>query len=471
MEEGTAMERLKKLGALFLFLPLAFVISCGGPGTVASGTPAAGATVYTLGTDASPTMPNIVSFVATVSGATLSDGSTSASLTTTSQTLDFAKLSGLHTLLDLNSVPAGTYTTVNIMLGAATISWLDTSAVATGGAPVVSTATPTLTSSNVSVTLAQPLTLNGGDTVGLFVDFDLAKSISIDGSGNVTVNPTFNIRALAANDVQREIDCFFAGVVSVSGNTMVIQGPHGRQYTVSTDGNTFFGPNDGLSTFNTNTIVSVSGTIDPATHDIDADEVLVVSTDGFFADGLNTFVSPTPGPATSLQVFVRSELPDGAGIPLGEISTFGLNGSEIYRIGFINLPITSLLFNQSSLTPGQRVAIGGALDTSTNPPGLAVHRVILQRQGQEGSWVSGSTQVSSGNAGSFQLTDNRLAGVLLPSPLTVMTTNATLFINTTGLSALTGTNPIDLRVVGHVLIDPATTQPVFVARSVELIND
>jgi Domain of unknown function (DUF4382) len=466
------MERLKKLGALFLFLPLAFVISCGGgPSSIATGTPAEGATVYTLGTDASPTMPNIVSFVATVSGATLSDGSITADLTTTPQTLDFAKLSGLHTLLDLNTVPPGTYTTVNIMLGAATISWLDTSAVATGGAPVVSTTTPTLTVSNVPVTLDKPLTLNGGDTVGLFVDFDLAKSISIDGSGNVTVNPTFNIRALGANDVQREIDCFFASFVSASGNTFVIQGPHGRQFTVSTDSNTFFGPNDGLASFTTNTILSVSGTIDPATHDIDADEVLVVSTDNFFADGLNTFVSPAPGPATSLQVFVRSELPEGAGLTLGGISTFGLNGSEIYRIGNINLPITTLLFNQSSLTPGQRVAIGGALDTSTSPPGLAVHRVILQRQGQEGSWVSGSTVVSSGNAGSFTLMDNDLAGVLLPSPLTVMTTNATFFINMSGLSTLTGTNPINLRVVGHVLIDPATSQPVFVARSVELIND
>jgi len=468
------MERLKTVGSLFLLLPLAMLISCGGGAGNSSNTGTASqqsATVYTLGTDASPTMPNIVSFVATVSGATLSDGSTTADLTTTPQTLDFAKLSGLHTLLDLNSVPPGTYTTVNIMLGAATISWLDTSAVATGGAPVVSTATPTLTSSNVSVTLAQPLTLNAGDTVGLFVDFDLAKSITIDGSGNVTVNPTFNIRSLAANDVQREIDCFFASFVSASGNTFVIQGPHGRQYTVSTGSNTFFAPNDGLSTFNSNTILSVSGTIDPATHDIDADEVLVVSTDGFFADGLNTFVSPSPGAATSLQVFVRSELPDGAGLTLGDISTFGLNGTEIYRIGFINLPITTLLFNNSSLTPGQRVAIGGALDTSTSPPGLTVHRVILQRQGQEGAWVAGSTQVTNGNAGSFQLNDNSLAGVLLPTPLTVMTTNFTTFINMNGLSSLTGTAAINVRVVGHVLIDPTTSAPVFVARSVEEIND
>jgi hypothetical protein len=36
---------------------------------------------------------------------------------------------------------------------------------------------------------------------------------------------------------------------------------------------------------------------------------------------------------------------------------------------------------------------------------------------------------------------------------------------------LTGSGAINVRVVGHVLIDPATSQPVFVARAVEEIND
>src|ERR1700689_5004351 len=104
------MERTKKVGSLFLLLPLAMLISCGGGAGNSSNTGTASqqsATVYTLGTDASPTMPNIVSFVATVSGATPSDGSPTRDLTPPPQTLDFAKLSGLHTLLDLNSVPPG----------------------------------------------------------------------------------------------------------------------------------------------------------------------------------------------------------------------------------------------------------------------------------------------------------------------------------------------------------------------------
>jgi hypothetical protein len=75
--------------------------------------------------------------------------------------------------------------------------------------------------------------------------------------------------------------------------------------------------------------------------------------------------------------------------------------------------------------------------------------------------------VQNNNAGTFQLNDQWTAGVLLPQPLTVMTTNDTNFINLSGLGALTGTQPISIRVVGFILINQATGQPVMVARSVE----
>ncbi len=59
----------------------------------------------------------------------------------------------------------------------------------------------------------------------------------------------------------------------------------------------------------------------------------------------------------------------------------------------------------------------------------------------------------------------------MPQPLTVLTTNSTNFINLSGLSALTGMQAIPLRVVGFILIDPATGTPVMVARSVEQLTD
>ena len=81
--------------------------------------------------------------------------------------------------------------------------------------------------------------------------------------------------------------------------------------------------------------------------------------------------------------------------------------------------------------------------------------------------MPGSTVIQSGNNGTFQLSDQSTAGVLLPNPLTVITTNQTNFINLSGLSALSGASALPIRVVGFVLENPSTGTPVMVARSVE----
>jgi len=46
----------------------------------------------------------------------------------------------------------------------------------------------------------------------------------------------------------------------------------------------------------------------------------------------------------------------------------------------------------------------------------------------------------------------------------------TNFINLSGLGALTGDGPIQIRVVGFILINQTTGQPVMVARSVEQLS-
>ncbi|MFZ3244799.1 MAG: hypothetical protein WA185_06965, partial [Candidatus Acidiferrales bacterium] len=192
----------------------------------------------------------------------------------------------------------------------------------------------------------------------------------------------------------------------------------------------------------------------------------------FFAGGLATYVNPqTPNPATQVQVYVRSELPDVQPVaPIGAIDSFTLDGSEKYFIGDFHNPLTVLLFNNTTLAPGQRLGIGGALNGSGSSQTLTVHRVTLGRQGQEGTWVPGSTQIQSGNLGTFQINDNYLAGVLLPQPLTVVSTTFTNYINLSGLSALTGAGPFDLRIVGFILVDQQTGQQEMVARSVELLS-
>jgi hypothetical protein len=261
-----------------------------------------------------------------------------------------------------------------------------------------------------------------------------------------------------------------AGVVSTNGNSFIVQGPKGRQWTVQTNANTVFDdPNIPINQFATNTIVAVSGTLDPVTKGIDATEVEVVSMDGFYLAGLFTSIRPpSPQPATAADLFVRAELPDINGIADAQITTLTLTGNEQYRIANINNPITTLLFSNTLLAPGQSVAVGGKLTTTNGVSTLTPHRVVLRRQGQEGTLVTGQTVVQNGNQGSFELTDDWTDGILLPAPLTVLTTNDTNFINLSGLSGLTGNQSVPLRVVGFVLVNPVgPSSPVMVARSVE----
>jgi len=82
--------------------------------------------------------------------------------------------------------------------------------------------------------------------------------------------------------------------------------------------------------------------------------------------------------------------------------------------------------------------------------------------------VPGSTNIQSGNQGTFQFNANGLVGVLFNGPVTVLTSNFTRFAGgLNGLGDLSGTQVIKLRVVGLVLKDTTSGNPVVVARGVE----
>src|SRR5271170_8007486 len=415
------MGNPRAIGVFVCFLAALTLSSCGGGSSMGTTSTQSQASIYTVGTDAP--LPSVVSCEVTVSGITLFNGTTNVSVLSQPQIVDFAQLSGLHQLLDLTAVPTGTYTSATITIASPVIGFIDT----TQNPPAVNTINGTLSQSSVTVNFASPFVLTDAQLVGLRMEFDLRQSLATDANGQVTgaINPVFNMQLLAADDATVSIDDFYGGFVGSTGaNSFMIQGPKGRQWTVQTSASTVFDdPSVAVSSFTTDTIVEVSGTLDPVTHDIDATEVEVVSNDGFFLAGLFTSIRPPSGPATAADLFVRAELPDINGIEDGQITTLTLNNTEQYRIANIQNPITTLLFNNSALTAGQSVGVGGKLVTANGVSTLTVHRVVLRRQGQAGSLVTGQTIVQSGNSGSFELSDQWTAGVLLPSPLMVLTTN------------------------------------------------
>ena len=446
---------------LILLLPLGLIAGCSG--TSGAGTQTGD--VFTMATDAP--LQSVVSCQLQVDGVSLNG---SPNLLASPALVDFAQLSGLHQLLDLTGIQIGTYTSATITLDAMippVIQYINTSV----NPPTISTLTgATLSQTVVNVPLASPFMLTTNALVGFRMEFDIAASLATN-AGQLTgvINPTFHVALLNATDSEVSIDNFRAGFVGQgsSANTFAVQGPRGRQWTVVADNNTNFDTGEMPASYTANSIVEISGELDPVTKAIDASEVAELSTDKFFLGGLFTSIRPTPqpGPATAADLYVRSELPAIAGLEPGEIATLTLNGTETYKIANINNPVTSLIFGNSSLTPGQAVVVGGVTTTVGGTTTLTPHRIVLERQGQAGT-VTATPVVTSGNNGSFQLNDNSPAGILLPSPLTVLTFSNTRFINLAGLSAVTGR----IRVVGFILINPATQTPVMVARSVEQIT-
>jgi Domain of unknown function (DUF4382) len=451
-----------------LSLAAASLLAVGCGGAIESTTATSGLTgpAFVVGTDAP--LASVTSFAVQVQSITATDASgKSVSLLSGAPTVDFARFNGLQTLLDMNDVPVGTYTSVAITLGPATIGYLNTVA---GSAPTIASEAATLTTSTVTIKLASPLVVTQAASVGLHMDFDLRKSIQLDSKGQITgqVTPTFDIRAVGPGDSDAYVDEFDAAVVSVNttAQSFVIQGPHGRNFTVNVNGNTEWDNSESLSSLTTSSIVQVSGSLDRADATVDADEVAILSQNGFFADGQVTYVTPASGAATSFDLYVRGLLPTTTGLTLGQIAQINLTGQENFFIYRQHNILSQFLFNSSLLLPGQAVAIGGPASGATNPLAVSTKRVVLRHWGFNGTVVAGSLNPA---ANTFQMQVNGFAGLLIPQTVTVYVSGPTAFRSglTTFSSVTASTN---VRVVGLLVKDPVSGQTVLLARYVDALN-
>lgn len=442
---------------------------CGSDAISTATTSSASGSAFVVGTDAP--LASVTSFsVQLMSVDAIDTNGNSVSLISGQPTVDFARFNGLQTLLDINDIPAATYTSVKITLNAnASLSYLNTSG---SGAPTVTPYTPTLTTTSITATLANPLVVtHSGAPVGLRVDFDLRKSIQVDSNGNFTgtVDPTFNVTAVHNTDSGGYIDEFVASVVSVNATaqTFVVQGPHGENFTIDVNGQTEWENNETINSLTPgSSIVQVSGALDNADQTLDADAVAILSQNGFYAAGQVTYVTPASGAASSFDLYVRGLLPTTTGLQLGQIAQVNLSGSENFFIYNWHNPLTSFLFNSSALVAGQSVAVGGPASGAASASAVTVKRVVLRHWGFNGTVVAGSVNASQDT---FQMQINGFAGVLIPETVTVYITDKTAFRY--GFNTLTDVDSsANVRVVGLLLKNPANGQVVILAHYVDALD-
>ncbi|MFZ3246522.1 MAG: hypothetical protein WA185_15730, partial [Candidatus Acidiferrales bacterium] len=269
------MRIRKSISVIFAGLMLIVISGCAGNTANSNVQPQMG-NVFTLGTDAQPMFPSVISFDVTITGITVNNSGGSLPVLLNSVDIDFAKLSGLHDLVDLEPVQPGSYDSVTITGNTPVIGYLDT----TQTPPALNTINGTPGTFSVTVPLASTLVVTPNDLVGLLIDLDLAQTIETqNGQVTGTINPTFNVRALISGQSDAEIDCFRGGVTNIdtTSTTFAMEGPHGRTWTVATNAQTNWDDNSSFGALTTNSIVEVSGQLDPVTHNIDADEVGILS--------------------------------------------------------------------------------------------------------------------------------------------------------------------------------------------------
>jgi hypothetical protein len=116
----------RRLLIAFVSLPVATFLAVGCSGTNATtsttNSNAVTAPAFVVGTDAP--LPNVASFSVQIQSINAIDATgTSVPLISGTPTVDFARFNGLQTLLDMNDVPVGTYNSISITLGPATIGY------------------------------------------------------------------------------------------------------------------------------------------------------------------------------------------------------------------------------------------------------------------------------------------------------------------------------------------------------------
>lgn len=448
---------MKKFITLGVLLALAMIgLGCGSSKSSTSLTQGQTANVFLTGEDAP--LASVVAFNVTLNSVTLNaQGGGTASVISTPVTVDFARLLGLRSPLAFNSVAAGTYTSATFVLANPVIDYITLTP-----SPAVTTLNGTFPNSQnpftVTVNFPQPMVVSGNGLAGLKMEMDIRQSLAVDSNGQITgaVNPVIYVKATRASDSDGQVTDLIGGLVSVSAanNSFVLQGPYGRQVTVDVSSSTQFNGGWNINDLAAPAFVAVQGFFQ-ADGTLMAKAVEVVTTDHSFVSG--RVLAETTNGSGQLQTITMWVGETGADMVsvVDSIQTFDVSAVSTYDICFMNNFLTNAVFNSTSVVVGQRVFIGGSFVNST----FTADMISLRLQGVYGVFVPGSV-VASGNAGSFQLSNNGLVGYSAGGPVTINTFSGTEFFNLTGLNQLqTTSTAIPLVTRGLLLKDPVSGNP------------
>jgi hypothetical protein len=450
------------MSGVAVVLAVALMVGCGSNGGMSSvsTTPAQTGSVVTFGTDAP--ICDVESFVATITSASLvpQGGGQAVSLITSAApaTVNFARLTDFTNILSTASVTQGTYSQLQMTLTNPQLTVINTST----SPPSPLAVSTNLTATNFTITINPALVVSSSTTSGITMDFNLRKSLQVDGNGQVTgtVDPQITVtpNTLSGSTVG-EADSLYGIVQSVSTSNLpsgftgsfalTVADGTGQTFTILSNSSTVF-EGDGVTSFSAlqantfvevDAIVNTSGQIIAQTVDSEEQTSPSGQKSAFLGKVIN--VTPTSGAVTSFTLLVDEEIPSLNGsVPLHSGLNVTLTSSTHYFTNWQHWNREAFTFSPMTLGVAEKVAVFGVLG-SGSPPTMTASHVFLRPRNVMGNFNTLLAAESDDKTGGFTMTP--CGGLFVGQPITVLTYSDTFFSGVSGLPALTPTPTLNTR--------------------------
>jgi hypothetical protein len=453
--------------AVLWMITLSLVACGGGYGnsatpTTTTGTVTPGAMTTTVIALGDAPSDRVVAFEITLNSVVLTDvnGNNVSTLAAPVQ-VELTRLAATFAPVGAIAVPQGTYTKAMLVVSKPEVVF-----VAADGSIVKRE--PALPNTSITVTFSPTLVV-GANAATLNFDFDVAKSVSIDAAGNVTLTPTVLVSPGVANPVQNrgedgELEDVRGTVKSTTADTFTVSVHEGLQtLTFKVDSTTVFRDITSIADLKTGMQVEVNATLQNdgslLAKRVEAENELENQTDGMEIEGL--VVSKTGTPATQFSIVARDVSSSTASGPaLGSTIVVSVDSRTKFEFqdgqtSFTSLPFTPT-FDASTLVPGQNVEVDA--DGASGSP-IRGRKVVLHEQSVTGT-VSNLT--TTAGVTSFTLTvplDSAFSVIGGTSTVTVYQQSGT---ELKGISSIA--NGATVRVRGLLFTDGGTFK--FAARRI-----
>jgi hypothetical protein len=412
VSEARTTKIAKCMASVALAFSLLLLFGCGGTSSSQNPNPQPNTTAFQVNLGDAPS-DRLVAVSMTIGSMTLTNGGGgNVTVVSSSTPVEMMHLMGTVEPISLMKVPQGTYSGATVSISSAIVLYMDPT-------------TMQLVQKFVQGPMAANVNFSPSLTVGtspmvLNLDMNLASSVSIDRSGNVTMTPTMTASMNpggTGNSQDPEnggMEHMTGTVMSISGNSFTMSMMQSSQnISVTTGPNTHFVGLGGLGGMSNGMIVMVDATMQSdGTFIAQKVESVMSMSGGSMADGLVTSLSGSP--VTQLTIgtqdgtgsgMMGSDLAGTMTVDVSPTATFNIDSDNV---DMSNLPFTPT-FDGTTVFKGQRVEAvsstgmmsGGGMGGMMGGGTINASEIGLEQQGLSGT-VSGYT--GSGAPTTFTLT-------------------------------------------------------------------